>query len=129
VTSLLAPRDDRLGPTQVDDDLARWLSAGWGGEVILFEGAEAVAVSRRDLMVSGVLPQLPDPSVFPSFRVGREEAGRDVDRDRIPGRILAEAAHYGLEVRHGVRAAKAAVQISFVGIGVPADLSAARISA
>jgi len=71
------------GGFEVDDDLARWLAAGWGGEVMLFDGADAVAVSRRDLMGAGVLPQLPDETVFPSFLVGREEPIVRRDRDRV----------------------------------------------
>jgi len=71
------------GAFEVDDELARWLSAGWGGEVILFDGAEAAAVSRRDLMDSSVLPQLPDKTVFPSFLVGREEPIVRRERERV----------------------------------------------
>jgi signal transduction histidine kinase len=76
------------GGFEVDDDLARWLSTGWGGEVVLFDNAEVVAVSRPDLMSAGVLPQLPVVAVFPSFLIGRDDPV--VLRDR--GRVVAVGA-------------------------------------
>lgn len=61
------------GGFAVDDELARWLATGWGGEVVLFDGAEVAAVSRSDLMIAGVLPQLPVADAFPSYLVGRND--------------------------------------------------------
>jgi signal transduction histidine kinase len=59
------------GGFAVDDQLARWLAAGWGGEVTLWDGVAPVASSRPDLTVSGVLPQLPLAATYPSFLLGR----------------------------------------------------------
>jgi len=64
--------DHLAGGFEVDDDLARWLS-GVGGEVVLFDGAEPVAVSRPDLLAQGLLPELPPPQAFTSFRLGRDD--------------------------------------------------------
>jgi nitrogen-specific signal transduction histidine kinase len=61
------------GGFAVDDQLARWLAAGWGGEVCLWDGITPVAVSRPDLVVNGVLPQLPLAATYPSFLVGRDD--------------------------------------------------------
>jgi len=61
------------GGFQVNDDLARWLAAGWGGEVMLFDGTAVAAVSRPDLMSEGMLPELPATAVYPSFLIGRDE--------------------------------------------------------
>jgi signal transduction histidine kinase/HAMP domain-containing protein len=57
----------------VDNDLARWLSRQLGGEVILFDGATVVAVSRPDLVVMGTLPELPAAAAFPHFQLGRND--------------------------------------------------------
>lgn len=62
------------GDVPVDDELARWLARGWGGEAAIFDGADAVAVSRRDLMTSGVLPELPAARAYTSFLLGRDDA-------------------------------------------------------
>jgi signal transduction histidine kinase len=61
------------GGFAVDDQLARWLAAGWGGEVCLWDGDLPVAASRPDLVVSGVLPQLPLAETFPPFLLGRDD--------------------------------------------------------
>ena len=61
------------GAFAVDDDLARWLALGWGGEVTLWDGIEPVATSRRDLLSVGALPQLPATSSFPSYLLGRDD--------------------------------------------------------
>jgi nitrogen-specific signal transduction histidine kinase len=61
------------GGFAVDDQLARWLAAGWGGEVCLWAGDLPVAASRPDLLVSGVLPQLPLAATYPSFLLGRDD--------------------------------------------------------
>jgi signal transduction histidine kinase len=71
------------GGFEVDDDLARWLSKGWGGEVVLFDHAQVAAVSRPDLMSAGVLPELPAAEVFPSFLIGRDDPAVFRDRDRV----------------------------------------------
>jgi signal transduction histidine kinase len=59
------------GGFAVDDQLARWLAVGWGGEVALWDGVTPIAASRPDLAVSGVLPQLPLAATYPSFLLGR----------------------------------------------------------
>lgn len=61
------------GGFAVDDQLARWLAAGWGGEVALWDGVVPVAASRPDLAVSGLLPQLPIAESYPSFLLGRDD--------------------------------------------------------
>ena len=75
------------GGVAVDDELARWLAQGWGGEVALFDGVEPVAVSRPDLMHMGVLPQLPAAAAYPGYLIGRDTA---VVR-RLPRRIISAA--------------------------------------
>jgi nitrogen-specific signal transduction histidine kinase len=62
------------GGVPADDDLARWLATGWGGEAALFDGAQAVAVSRPDLMQVGVLPELPAEEAYISYLLGRDDA-------------------------------------------------------
>lgn len=62
------------GGVPVDDELARWLARGWSGEVALFDGTDPVAVSRRDLMATGVLPELPAAAAYPAYLVGRDAA-------------------------------------------------------
>jgi signal transduction histidine kinase len=88
------------GGFEVDDDLARWLSVGWGGEVVLFEGADVVAVSRPDLMSSGALPQLPAAVVFPAFLVGRDDPTVLRTRRRLvaAGAVDLEGRRYLLEL-------------------------------
>jgi signal transduction histidine kinase len=61
------------GGFAVDDQLARWLAAGWGGEVCLWDGDLPVAASRPDLVVSGVLPELPLAATYPPFLLGRDD--------------------------------------------------------
>ncbi|MFV2073534.1 MAG: ATP-binding protein [Thermoanaerobaculales bacterium] len=61
------------GSFAVDDELARWLAAGWGGEVTLWDGTFPVAASRRDLMTVGALPQLPASASYPLFLLGRDD--------------------------------------------------------
>jgi signal transduction histidine kinase/HAMP domain-containing protein len=61
------------GAFSVDDEFARWLASGWGGEVSLWDGIASVASSRPDLMSTGVLPQLPVAATFPSFLLGRDD--------------------------------------------------------
>ena len=62
------------GGVPVDNDLARWLAAGWRGEVVVFDGADLVASSRPDLTSTGVLPTLPAPEAFRSYLLGRDDA-------------------------------------------------------
>jgi signal transduction histidine kinase len=57
----------------VDDELARWLARGWGGEVVIFDRTTAVAVSRPDLLSVGRLAQLPAVEAFPAYLLGRDE--------------------------------------------------------
>ncbi len=61
------------GGFAVDDQLARWLAAGWGGEVFLWDGVVPMAASRPDLVVSGVLPQLPIAATYPAYLLGRDD--------------------------------------------------------
>ncbi len=61
------------GGFAVDDDLAKWLAVGWGGEVSLWDGADLVAVSRPDLISSGLLPWLPLPETYPPYLLGRDD--------------------------------------------------------
>lgn len=61
------------GDFDVNDDFARWLAKGWGGEVVLFDGIKEVATSRPDLMDIGRLPGLPLVDVFPLFLLGRDD--------------------------------------------------------
>ncbi|MCD4749550.1 MAG: PAS domain-containing sensor histidine kinase [Thermoanaerobaculales bacterium] len=61
------------GGFAVNDDLARWIAGGWGGEVALFEGVRQVASSRPDLVNMGVLPELPLAEAFPLFLLGRDD--------------------------------------------------------
>ena len=61
------------GGFAVDDELARWLASGWGGEVELWDGISLVAASRFDLASTGDLLQLPAPSTFPPYLVGRDD--------------------------------------------------------
>ncbi len=61
------------GGFAVDDELARWLAEGWGGEVCLWDGVEPIAVSRPDLMVTDVLPELPLAAAYPPFLLGRDD--------------------------------------------------------
>jgi signal transduction histidine kinase len=88
------------GGFEVDDEIARWLSAGWGGEVVLFEGAEVVAVSRPDLMSAGVLPQLPAAAVFPAYLTGRDEPSvlRSGDRVVAAGPVVLQGRRLLLEL-------------------------------
>jgi len=62
------------GGFAVDDEIARWVSTGWRGEVLLFEGSDVVAVSRPDLLATGALPQLPPPAGLRSYLIGRDDA-------------------------------------------------------
>ncbi len=61
------------GGFAVDDDLARWLAGGWGGEVSLWDGIGLVAASRPDLVSMGTLPQMPEAIAFPPFLTGRDD--------------------------------------------------------
>ena len=71
------------GGFAVDDELARWLAAGWGGEVALWDGVNLVAVSRPDLVSTGALPQLPEAEVIPAFLVGKNDPMVLRWRDRL----------------------------------------------
>ncbi len=62
------------GGVTVDDELARWLAEGWGGQVILWDGIDTAAVSRPDLVSVGRLPELPLPETFPPYLLGRDDA-------------------------------------------------------
>jgi len=65
--------ENLAGGTRVDDDLARWLAVGWGGEAAFFDGVDLLASSRRDLMDLGLASSLPDAAVLPAFFLGRNE--------------------------------------------------------
>jgi len=72
------------GDFEVDDQFARWLARGWGGEVLLFEGAFPVAESRPDLVDIGCLPGLPVAEAYPSFLLGRDDVVvRRVGRETV----------------------------------------------
>ncbi len=72
------------GDFDVDDEFARWLARGWGGEVLLFEGAFPVARSRPDLVDLGCLPGLPLAEAYPSFLLGRDDVVvRRVGRETV----------------------------------------------
>jgi len=71
--SLRYVAENLSGGTMIDDELARWLSDGWIGEISIFDGAELVAVSRPDLIDTGVLPELPEAELIPRFFLGRDE--------------------------------------------------------
>jgi nitrogen fixation/metabolism regulation signal transduction histidine kinase len=77
--------DQLSGGFLVDDDIARWVSAGWGGEAVLFEGATIVGVSRPDLLSTRVLPELPTDRAFQNHLIGRN----DPVVIREDGRLLA----------------------------------------
>jgi len=83
--------ENLAGGTRVDDDLARWLAVGWGGEVSFFDGIELMASSRRDLMDLGVADSLPEASCLPFFFLGRDEAR--VTRNR-GGLVVAGGLHF-----------------------------------
>lgn len=72
----------------VDDDLARWLAEGWGGEVTFFDGIHLLASSRRDLIEMGKLPQVPMSEAFPGFLLNRD----DVIVERWKNEIVASGA-------------------------------------
>ncbi len=61
------------GGFEMDDELARWLAGGWGGETAFFDGVDLVASSRPDLVELGHLPELPLAEVFPLFLLGRDD--------------------------------------------------------
>jgi nitrogen fixation/metabolism regulation signal transduction histidine kinase len=71
------------GGFAVDDELAKWLAGGWGGEVSLWDGADLVAVSRPDLISSGHLPWLPLPTTFPPYLLGRDDPSVLEWRDQL----------------------------------------------
>jgi signal transduction histidine kinase len=62
------------GGFAVNDQLARWLADGWGGEVTLWDGIWSVAASRPDLVISGALPQLPLSATVPPFLLGKDDS-------------------------------------------------------
>ncbi|HSL17224.1 MAG TPA: ATP-binding protein [Methylomirabilota bacterium] len=62
------------GGVEVNDELASWLAGGWGGEVVFFDHADPIAVSRPDLLSVGRLPQLPLEDVFTAYLLGRDDA-------------------------------------------------------
>jgi signal transduction histidine kinase len=61
------------GEFEVDDDLARWLASGWGGEAVVWDGVVPLAVSRPDLLATGGLPQMPEAAAYPGYLLGRSE--------------------------------------------------------
>jgi len=71
------------GGFAVDDELAKWLAGGWGGEVSLWDNADLVAVSRPDLISSGYLPWLPLPETFPPYLLGRDDPSVLEWRDQL----------------------------------------------
>ena len=85
---------------EVDDGLARWLERLVGGEVVLFDGAEVAAVSRRDLLAIGVIPDLPLDAVFPQYLLGRDDpvVRRQDDRLVAAGALELEGRRYLLQV-------------------------------
>lgn len=88
------------GGFAVDDEIARWVAAGWGGEVLLFEGTDVVAVSRPDLLATGVLPQLPPAEALRSYLIGRDDAvvERGAGRLAAAGPIQLEGRRLLLEL-------------------------------
>lgn len=72
----------QIGQSALDDNIVVWLSRVIAQDVNIFEGAELLASSERDLFASGLLPTRTPDEVFrailldgrPSF-VGRETAG------------------------------------------------------
>lgn len=71
------------GGFAVDDELASWLASGWGGEVVLWDGASLAAVSRPDLVSTGALPPLPLPETFPPYLLGRDDTSVHWWRDLV----------------------------------------------
>ena len=71
------------GGFAVDDEFAKWLASGWGGEVALWDGASLAAVSRSDLVSTGALPPLPLPQTFPPYLLGRDDASVHWWRDLV----------------------------------------------
>lgn len=72
----------QMGQAAVDDNIVVWLSRVIAQDVNIFQGAELLASSERNLFASGLLPTRTPGEVFraivldgrPSY-VGREEAG------------------------------------------------------
>jgi signal transduction histidine kinase len=85
---------------EVDDGLAQWLERLVGGEVVLFDGAEVAAASRRDFLATGLSPSLPLPAVFPHFLLGRDDpvVRRQDDRLVAAGAVELEGRRYLLQV-------------------------------
>jgi signal transduction histidine kinase len=88
------------GGFAVDDDLARWVSAGWGGEAVLFDGADVVGVSRPDLLSTGVLPDLPTAMAFQNYLIGRNDpvVVRESGRFLAAGGVEIEGRRLVLEL-------------------------------
>lgn len=104
------------GGTVIDDELARWLAAGWGGEVSFFDGARLLATSRPDLIDQGRLPSLPDRETLTAFMLGREESvvSHRGNRLFVGGGLQVEGRRLLLELSRG--------RISTMeGVATPAD--------
>jgi len=85
---------------EVDDGLAQWLERLVGGEVVLFDGAEVAAASRRDFLATGLSPSLPLAAVFPHFLLGRDDpvVRRQDDRLVAAAAVELEGRRYLLQV-------------------------------
>ncbi len=104
------------GGTVIDNELARWLAAGWGGEVSIFDGAHLLASSRPDLIDEGDMPSLPEAEALTAFMLGREESvvSRRGTRLIVGGGLEVEGRRLLLEMSRG--------RISTIeGIATPAD--------
>ena len=92
--------DQLSGGFAVDNEIARWVAEGWGGEVVLFDGADVVAVSRPDLLSTGVLPELPSTEAFQTYLIGRDDplVVRDGGRLITAGSVVLEGRRLLLEM-------------------------------
>ncbi len=92
--------DQLSGGFAVDDEIARWVALGWGGEVVLFDGAEVVAVSRPDLLSTGAIPELPSIEAFQTYLIGRDDpiVVRDGGRMISAGAVILEGRRLLLEL-------------------------------
>lgn len=92
--------DQLSGGFAVDDEIARWVAEGWGGEVVLFDGTDLVAVSRPDLLSTGVLPELPSVEAFQTYLIGRDDPLVVEDGGRLiaAGSVVLEGRRLLLEL-------------------------------
>lgn len=95
--------ENLAGGTSVDNDLATWLAAGWGGEVSFFDGVSLLATSRPDLMDLGLAPEIPAVDFLPPFFLGRNEpvVGRSRGRLVVAGGLRFEGRRLLLQLSRG----------------------------